>query len=103
MANTHASTTPRNKRPGFTLDDIENMKVVIDAMPRKPRLFTPAEALIEIAPNLKKRKDDGDSLADLVQYCTERELHVSERQISRAIRTISASKIRKKKVAANAA
>lgn len=101
-ATTHASSAPRSMQAEFTLDDLDRIEKSISNAPVPARPLTTAEALAALAPALSKARGKGHSIANLVQLCDQQGLHVSERQVSRAITTARASKTARKKTASGA-
>ncbi|PHM20684.1 MAG: hypothetical protein CK604_07170 [Curvibacter sp. PD_MW3] len=97
-ATTHSSGTPAV----LTLKDIERIEKTISSAPVPARPLTTADALVSLAPAMSKARDRGHTLASLVQLCEAQGLHVSERQLSRAISTARASKPARKKPASGA-
>jgi hypothetical protein len=101
---TLSQTTPkaRGTPTTFTMDDVVLIERVITAAPVPARPMGATDALISLAPALRKARERGHSLASLVQLCDAQGLHVSERAISRAIAKVVTTKSTRKTAAAGA-
>jgi hypothetical protein len=102
MTTTQATQKPRGAPTTYTVDDIELIEKSIASAPVPARPIGAADALLALAPVLRKARERGHTLIGLVQLCEAQGLHVNERSISRAISKSTTTKPAKKKQVASA-
>lgn len=102
MATSQTTPKPRGALAKYTMDDIALIEKSINSAPVPARPVGASDALISLAPALRKARARGHSLDGLVQLCEAQGLHVNKRAIGRAIATVVPTKPSRKKTAAGA-
>lgn len=100
MTTQRASAKQRNNQTLFKMEDLNNIAIRIESEPVPERAANKAAALAMLAPVFHKARRRGHTLATLVKLCEDEGMHVSERDINRAISAARASKTVKKKTVA---